>query len=1050
MEEKEGFKKKEESLQSPTSPQKKMYFQHATEYEVLGKKGEGGMGLVEEAKDLSLGRTIVWKTIRFQEGTSPEKKRALELRFKQEAMIQAQLDHPHILPLYNIFQHQETGQIYFTMKKVEGKTLDQFLAESLQKVFQELKKEESESQILHLEKLEHFLLHEMPGLYTKAQDLEPFLKNDPKKNIEKQALKNLPFEKFQGILTRLRRKSESDVLSILEKVCNALAYAHGKGIIHRDLKPQNIMIENYGAVYVMDWGIAKLKGEAEETEEEEYRFKESPNDFLKSSEKEDALTQTSVMMGTENYMAPEQKRDAKRATNLSDIYSLGKVLHFCFRKIYGEKIPEDIKSIIAKATEKSAKGRYQKVTDILEDIERYRAGYLISARKYGVREIFTKWFKRNWKWLIPTLLFVLLIAGFLFHQEYQKRKRIRLEQEEKMRLFVQAIFDSNKYLTTIENVQEEGRGSRSLKIQWGLKALASVNKASSFITNRPEVQTLKARIQEKVLPFCYESEDFELAEYLVLETSHPEDKIIEEVRSKKIEQLTQHQKSLEQWIIKAKQGGLKKGEVDDFIFEVSQMKEQEIYGELLKEYDENEKIMIEKNVGERSSTLEEYANYIVQILGRLGHTGIQSNLIETLEKMEAKISSQYPLTNVPTSELDYMVVLAEALGNLNAISYSSRLEAVRTKMGRNNFFFRTNVSSGKIIDGYMQDLSNLIQQNPQEALAYKNLADAKQGEGDLDGAISDYTLAIQMNPQYAEAYNNRGYAKKRKGDLEGAILDCTQAIQINSQSDGSYKNRGIARYEKNDFEGAIEDYTEAIKLNPQDADLYSNRGNAKFRRGHFEGAIEDYKKAIKLNPQDVEAYSNRGNVKIKIEDLDGAIIDFTISLLLNPKKATAYIGRGIAKKSKKEFDEAILDYTEAIRLDPQLEQAYSNRGVSKLKKGDIEGAIADYTQAITLNPQFADPYLNRGYAKYKKGNLEEAISDLEKGLSLQKYPEFEELLRKYLIEQSKKQYQIKDYIGTKNTLLKLKEYLPSGDPREKQIEEKIQAIEKQLQSHNEK
>src|SRR4030042_2007183 len=91
------------------------------------------------------------------------------------------------------------------------------------------------------------------------------------------------------------------LLSVGKQVCDGLAEAHSLGVVHRDLKPQNIMIDKNGNAKIMDFGIAR-------------------------SVREKGITGPSVMIGTPEYMSPEQA-EAKEVDHLSDIYSFGAILY---------------------------------------------------------------------------------------------------------------------------------------------------------------------------------------------------------------------------------------------------------------------------------------------------------------------------------------------------------------------------------------------------------------------------------------------------------------------------------------------------------------------------------------------------------------------------------------------------------------------------------------------------------------------------------------------------------------------------------------------------
>ena len=176
-----------------------------------------------------------------------------------------------------------------------------------------------------------------------------------------------------------------DSLKIAASVGDALAYAHENGIIHRDIKPSNIMIDRSGRPQIMDFGLAK------------------------QIDSDSRFTRTGTTIGTPSYMAPEQARgENKKIDRRSDVYSLGAVLYemlagrppftgetmmnIVMKVIHDEATPlrrfapkmhRDIETIVFKAMEKEPRRRYQSMSELADDIRRYLAGEMISARPAG-------------------------------------------------------------------------------------------------------------------------------------------------------------------------------------------------------------------------------------------------------------------------------------------------------------------------------------------------------------------------------------------------------------------------------------------------------------------------------------------------------------------------------------------------------------------------------------------------------------------------------------------------------------------------------------------
>lgn len=149
-----------------------------------------------------------------------------------------------------------------------------------------------------------------------------------------------------------------DALKILVQICRAIGYAHESHIVHRDLKPENILVDERGHVKVADFGLAGIRG--------------APGSGQ--------LTATSVAMGTVNYMAPEQRRDARSVDGRADLYSVGVLLYELLTgelpigrfKLPSEKRPDldrRIDAIVARCLESEPEARFARASEIAEALE---------------------------------------------------------------------------------------------------------------------------------------------------------------------------------------------------------------------------------------------------------------------------------------------------------------------------------------------------------------------------------------------------------------------------------------------------------------------------------------------------------------------------------------------------------------------------------------------------------------------------------------------------------------------------------------------------------
>jgi serine/threonine protein kinase/WD40 repeat protein/tetratricopeptide (TPR) repeat protein len=358
------------------------------DYRILREVGRGGMGIVYEAEQESLGRHVALKVL-----ASHHLLDARQLqRFQRESKAAARLHHTNIVPVFGV--GEANGLHYYVMQFIQGLGLDEVLSElrRIKAAGQPFAPaspapaatggSEASARLV----AQGLLTGDFGNQVPPAESETP-LPAGSSSNI------HLPGQAEGSTLSEAGRQYWQSVARVGIQVAEALGYASSQGVLHRDVKPSNLLLDGRGTVWVTDFGLAK------------------------AADAED-LTHTGDVVGTLRYLAPE--RFQGKSDLRGDLYALGLTLYemLTLRPAFDESdrarliqqvtstepppprkvnpaVPRDLETVVLKAIARSPEHRYQTAAEMAADLQRFVDDRPILARRVSVRERFYRWCRRN-------------------------------------------------------------------------------------------------------------------------------------------------------------------------------------------------------------------------------------------------------------------------------------------------------------------------------------------------------------------------------------------------------------------------------------------------------------------------------------------------------------------------------------------------------------------------------------------------------------------------------------------------------------------------------
>jgi serine/threonine-protein kinase len=718
---------------------------------------------------------------------------------------------------------------------------------------------------------------------------------------------------------------------VVETLARAVHYMHRRGILHRDLKPTNVLLTADGAPKIADFGLAKVL------------------------DAESGLSRSETLLGTPNYMAPEQAAgDTKRVGAPADVYSLGAILYELLTgrapfqgatplstleqvrtqepvppRRFKRSVSRDLETICLKCLQKEPGKRYASAEALADDVRCFLEGKPIRARPVPAWQRAWRFARRRpalvgWTLAGTVLVCFLLTAWSYFRATGQLAGH---RAEEKYQQFIQRRNEALIYglLAPDEGAlllgAEEANRRMAESAAGEALALAGVDLQSSTVS----LDTgFPAPRKAEMTADCYT---------LLL--------VLASIRAQK------------PW-------------TSDGVKEALRLLDRA-----------------------RQFGFQTRAYHLRRAL-YLEHLG---------EREEAKKDKDWAASMAPEDPLDHFLAGEEQYRRgawQQAMNSFNRALSLQPGHFWAQFFLAVCHLKLQQWEAARAGLNACLTQQPEFVWAYLFRSVADENLQALADAESDFQKAVRLNPNEDAQYVlflTRGILHFNQGELKRAEADFRSAMALKPKQYNAYLNLAQVCLARGEYKAAEEEVKAALPFQPPIqviAGYHTERGRNLIRDKRYEGALEACGAALKLSPQQAQPHEICGRALLALGRYEQAAEAFDRYVWKGGIKGTdLFRGRGLARMKLGKYPEAVDDYTRALELGPDWD-IYQHRGWAHFFSDAWKLALRDFSKAIELAPAPGDSYTGRGLARVMLGDYRGAVADAEGALN--RKPETPEMM----------------------------------------------------------